>query len=274
MGFLNFISKKRKVKCHCDHLSSDVIKLNLNSPHNVEVFDEIDSTNTYLKSCDKGLKKDFTIVVSDSQTQGRGRINRQFYSPKGSGIYLSILLYPNLSASDCVFLTTAACVAVTRAIKDCLGLDTQIKWVNDIYCKGKKLCGILTESSVDASSGKLNFAVVGIGINFKKSSFPKEISRIATSLEDCVKLKCDRNTLISSIINHFESIYLKLPNREFMNEYQKRSFLVGKNVTVFQGEVCYDAVVKSVESNANLVVEKENGETVSLFSGEVSLKIK
>lgn len=269
MGLFDILFKKK-----CDILSKEAIVLGLENTHDVEVFESIDSTNTYLKTSVKTKKNSFTIAIADTQTNGKGRMGRSFYSPKGSGIYFSILLFPTLPPQNCVFLTTAACVAVARALKECLGLDTQIKWVNDIYCNGKKLCGILTESCINTNNGTVYFAVVGIGVNFKKNAFPKELSNIATSVEECARLTCDRNSLICSIINHFEKIYNELPNRDYMNEYRDKSFLIGKNVTVIKADTSFPATVIDINEDANLVVQTQNGDIETLFSGEVSLKLK
>ena len=256
-----------------DMLNKENIYKSLNNKHEIEIFDKIDSTNNYLKSCYKNNKKEFHIVIANSQTNGKGRLNRQFYSPSNNGIYFSFLLFPKIPLEDCVFLTTIAAVSVYRAIKKVFSLETQIKWVNDIYCKGKKLCGILTESSFDSIANKLNYAIVGIGINFKKSQFPNDISNIAISLEGCVKITCDKNTLIAEIINNFEELYNKLPNKEFIEEYREKSMLIGKKVTVIQNDISYEAKVLDIDENANLVVNDNNGIEHTLFHGEVSLKI-
>ena len=265
--------KNYKANNPYDILNKEKISKLLNNQHEIEIFDEIDSTNNYLKSCYKNDKKDFHIVIANSQTKGKGRLNRQFYSPSNNGIYFSFLLFPKIPLEDCVFLTTIAAVSVYRAIKKVFSLETQIKWVNDIYCKGKKLCGILTESSFDSIANKLNYAIVGIGINFKKSQFPNDISNIAISLEECVKITCDKNTLIAEIINNFEELYNKLPNKEFIEEYRKKSMLIGKKVTVIQNDISYEAKVLDIDENANLVVNDNNGIEHTLFHGEVSLKI-
>ncbi len=274
MNFLSLFSKHCKGKNHYNELDEIQIKSLLNNEHDMEVFDEIHSTNLYLKECDKSLKEHFTIVVSDSQTNGIGRVNRRFFSPKGRGIYFSILLYPEISAKDSVFLTTGACVAVARAIKELFDLDVQIKWINDIYCKGKKLCGILTQSALNCENQTLDFAVVGFGINFKKWKMPKEISNIAVSLEECVKLTHNRNELIASVVNHFENIYNSLPNKDFMNEYKNRSFIIGEKVTVLQASEQYNAIVKDINEDGNLIVEDEFKVLHTLCSGEVSLKLQ
>lgn len=262
-----------KVEKLDNNLSKEKISNQLLNNHKIEIFDEIDSTNNYLKTCSKSQKEDFHIAIANCQTNGRGRMNRSFFSPLGKGIYFSILLYPSLTPQDCIFLTIIAAVSVTRAIKQTLNLDTQIKWVNDIYCKGKKLCGILTETTINTKDNKLDFAVVGIGINFEKTTFPPEISNIATSLEECAKFICDKNTLIAEIINNFEELYNKLPNKDFMKEYCAKSILIGKEVTVIQHNCSYKAYVSSIDENANLIVKDQNGKLHTLFSGEVSLKI-
>ena len=149
-----------------DILSSYSIKQHLKNPHlDISVFSSVTSTNTILKEMAEQGAKEGTVIIAEEQTAGRGRTGKQFYSPKGTGIYISILLRPDIPAEESLFLTTSAAVATARAIEDVSDKRALIKWVNDIYLEDKKTCGILTEGAFNVETGKLDYAIVGIGIN-------------------------------------------------------------------------------------------------------------
>ena len=146
----------------------------------INIFDEVTSTNTLLKEHGK-IKNEWCTFIASSQTGGKGRLGRSFYSPKGSGVYFSVLLKPNLEIEKSILITTAAAVAVTRTLKILGCENAQIKWVNDIFVDNKKVCGILTESVINTETKKLDFAVLGVGINLikPKEGFPESIKNIA-----------------------------------------------------------------------------------------------
>ena len=148
----------------------------------VNVFESVDSTNTVLKGLASGGAPSGTVVIADHQTGGKGRRGRSFESPSGVGIYLSYLLKPESGFDKISDLTSWTAVAIADAIKNAYGLDTQIKWVNDLLMNRKKICGILTEASVEGESGYIDTCIIGIGVNVNESEFPSEISEIATSL--------------------------------------------------------------------------------------------
>ena len=140
----------------------------------IHVFKTVDSTNLVAKKMALEQAPHGTVVLAEEQTAGRGRMGRSFHSPAGSGIYMSFILRPNLTSNDAVLITTAASVAVARAIEEVTHIHTGIKWVNDVYMNGKKICGILTEALTDFESGGIESIILGIGINFSTavSSFP------------------------------------------------------------------------------------------------------
>ena len=241
----------------------------------VSVFDTVDSTNNLLKEIAKDKGTEGTVIIADSQTGGRGRYDRKFYSPKGTGIYMSILLKPSLKAHDSVLITAAASVAVNEAVEKCCGKQTGIKWVNDLFLNGKKVCGILTEGSLSIETGGFNWAVLGIGINVYEpdNQFDKEIKDIAGAIEK-EKQSDLRNKLCAEIINRFFYYYENLENREFLDSYRKHSVVLGEEITVIKNENNLKATALSIDNDCRLLVRYENGEEEYLSSGEISIKIK
>ncbi len=241
---------------------------------NLIVLDTVSSTNDYLKELAAKGAPDGTTVISLNQSKGKGRLGRSFYSPENTGVYLSILLRPKLSLSECLLLTTAAAVAVAEAVENVSGKKAMIKWVNDVFLNNKKICGILTEASTDIESGGLSYAVVGIGVNICEPSggFPDEIKDIAGAVFESGD-NAPRAKLAADIIKRFYYFYETLPERTFLNGYTKRSFLLGKKVKVINGENISPATALEIDRDCRLLVRFENGEEKWLSSGEVSVKL-
>lgn len=244
-----------------DILSKTEIEKHLNFPVPIFVFDEIDSTNTFAKT----LTHDFALVVADLQTQGRGRLNRTFFSPKGSGIYLSLKIKVSDLYSAVPFITTLAAVSVHKAIKKLFSINCGIKWVNDIYIGNKKLAGILCEIA-DASH-----AVIGVGINFYPSDFPDDLKQIATHLT-AYPSAVTRNELIGEIINNLLQLVEALPDSSFMEYYKAHSIVIGKKVLCIQGNSSFEATAVDIDTSGGLIV-KTAAFTQTLSSGEVSLRL-
>lgn len=283
---------------HGDALSAETITALLpDSLHaNVIVYDTIDSTNTEAKRRCAGIANaapattsaladasatasslDGTVIVAGAQTVGRGRLGRSFFSPAGSGLYLSIIYVPEKNITSPAVLTASAAVAVSRAIAETYNIYTQIKWVNDIFLNGKKVCGILTEGVTNFETGKIDYAIVGIGINILPGNFPPEIANVATSILQSDKDNAKRNELAANIIKKVLAIYRGGTDAfaQAMQEYRERSFLAGKCVTVSpiidSEEKKYEAKVLDVTDDAKLVVQKNDGTIVQLDSGEITL---
>ncbi|RVU55140.1 biotin--[acetyl-CoA-carboxylase] ligase [Anaerosphaera multitolerans] len=239
-------------------------------------YDSIDSTNTEAKRLlyTEDLKN-FTVLVADEQTEGRGRRGKNFSSPKGTGIYMSFVLFPdsdfNLSSFDLV--TIRAAVAVVNAIKNKTNQNPEIKWVNDIFLKGKKICGILSEADSDFESRQIKSIIVGIGINFTTdiSSLDENVRLVAGSLNEKNLL---RNELIAEIIVQFHKAFYKMEEAEILKIYKDHSFLLGKIVTFERNSKNYEALAIDINDSGNLIVKMEDGEIVTLSSGEVSVKAK
>ena len=165
----------------------------------IEYHDSIDSTNNRAKALAAQGAPHGTLVCAIAQTGGRGRFGRVFHSPEGSGIYISFVLRPKMPAERAVMLTSMTAVAVARAIEQLADVQVQIKWVNDLFIDGKKTCGILCEAGMDFESGQLEYAVVGIGVNVGKMTFPEELADIATSVGNACGQEISKNQLIAGI---------------------------------------------------------------------------
>ena len=234
----------------------------------IEVLEETSSTNDYIKNYSN---LDSCVVLAKRQTSGRGRLNRSFYSPENSGIYMSVLVKPNLKIDESVKITTLTATIVAKAVESLINSPVQIKWVNDIYLNGKKLCGILAEASHNTKTGNLSHAIIGIGINVLNSNFPPEIENIATSIESQTGIKIDSNILIAKIIDGLLNIN-ELLKTDYLSEYKKRLFILGKTVTVDTGSDKYFAKALDVLDSGALLIEV-NGEQKILNFGDVSIKI-
>lgn len=242
---------------------------------NLHVYKTISSTNTVLKEMAADGAPEGTVLVSAEQTAGRGRMNRKFYSPTGSGLYMSILLRPKFSAKESLFITTAAAVAVAQVIEEVSGKATGIKWVNDVFIGEKKICGILTEASLDIEGGGLEYAVCGIGINLSepKGGFPDEIKDTATSVFGASQPPADvKNRIAAGVINHFCEYCENLSQHTFFDEYVRRSVIIGRDIMVLGSGEPRKAHALSIDPNCNLRVAFEDGAQTSLSSGEVSIR--
>ena len=248
--------------------------------YSLEVFDSIDSTNTYLKqnaakyTAEESFRSGiWHAAVAGSQSAGRGRMGRSFVSPAGSGVYLSVLLKPHLPAEKAVSITTAAAVAACLAIERCTGEEPQIKWVNDVFLRGKKTCGILTEASIDLESGGLDWAVMGIGLNVyePEGGFPEELKDIAGPI--CLSRKRDmRSRLAAEFLKAFRDIASDLEGTRFSEEYKRRSFLIGQDINVIRSGLSRPAKALDIDCECRLIVRYEDGSTEALSSGEVSVR--
>ena len=258
-----------------DPLNAACIKRHLDdysARFRIDYFDEIGSTNQYLKDRAEDLPE-WTAAVAASQTGGRGRMGRSFYSPERTGVYMSMLLRPSIPAEDAVKITTAAAVAACLAIEEETREVPSIKWVNDIYVRGGKACGILTESAADPETGKLKWAVMGIGFNVYQpwGGFPEEIAETAgfISKSRSGDLRC---RIAASFMRHFYDICGDLSDSSYIEEYKKRSFLPGKRVDVLRGETSVPAEVTGIDDECRLLVRYDDGSSEALSSGEVSVR--
>lgn len=236
------------------------------------VYDEIDSTNTEAKRrLYSSEVKDFTVIVSDMQKGGRGRTGKSFTSPKGSGVYFSIILHPKDSYDFSYFdLTTVkAAVAVVEGIKEATAKQAEIKWVNDLFLNGKKICGILSELDADFESRSVKSVIVGIGINVNEprdDSF-KDLKDIAGYIGTDVI----RNEILSSILNAFYENNFVKSDKEIIDYYKKHSLVIGKELSFDLNGKKYSAKGIDINDKGNLIVDTGK-EKITLSSGEVSIK--
>ena len=240
-----------------------------------EVRDEVTSTNAILKDMAAGGEPEGRVIIAKRQTEGRGRLGRNFFSPK-NGIYLSILLRPDMDYREAMLLTTIAAVAVVEAVREVTGRGTGIKWVNDVYLEGRKICGILTEAATDVENGRLSYAVVGIGVNITKPSeenIPEELKNIAGFVyDDEEPPKGVMSRLSAAIVKRYFNYYEKLPEHSFMESYKRYQILLDKDIFVITPEGKKKARAYGVDDEARLLVEYEEGGKEALFTGEVSVR--
>ena len=226
----------------------------------IYVFKELDSTNTFAKA----LADDCALVIAESQSAGRGRMGRSFFSPEGSGAYFSIKLQVPDLYQNVPFITTLASVAVHKAAKELYNKTCGIKWVNDVYLDNKKVSGILCESP-DPSH-----VIIGIGINVYPSAFPKELEGIATCLTDTVT-SVSRGDLIAHIAKSIISMTNSLPDTSFMEYYKAHSIVIGKPVTFIMNGTAGSGIATDITNEGALKVETPNG-IVTLSTGEITLR--
>ena len=259
-----------------DVISEDLIRKYLgeySEIFEIEVLKQVTSTNNVLKE-KAGEASAWHTVISGSQTMGKGRMVRSFFSPSGSGIYLSMLIRLPLPAMEATRLTTASAVAACRAIEECTDQKPVIKWVNDVFVNGKKTCGILTEASVSMESGALDWAVMGIGINVYEpdGGFPEDIKNVAGAVVT-KRQKNLKSRIAASFMKHYYLISSNLMDKALIDEYRSRSFLPGRSVYVIRNDKKIPAVAETIDDDCRLVVRYEDGSREALSSGEVSIKL-
>ncbi len=263
-----------------------------------EAYKEIDSTNTYAKrllaECgslraadgsltDSGRKFHRAVIVAESQTAGRGRLGRSFISPEKTGIYLSVIYAPAGGITNPARLTAATAVAICRAVHKLFDFEPEIKWINDIFYGGKKICGILAEGVTNFESGLIESAIVGIGINLRENpqAFSGELANVAGAICDSKNekgLKVSRCQLAAEIAGQVLKIYEEdLTNhKDIIEEYRRLSFLIGRKLTVHpligDDKSAYTATAIEIDEDARLIVELEDKSRRALNSGEVTLK--
>ncbi len=256
----------------CDLLSAELISASLrHSDLRVTVFDSIDSTNNEAKRRLAGGFTGVELVVAAEQTAGRGRMGRTFYSPAQTGLYMSLALACPDGFENAVCSTTAAAVAVVRAIEQLTPAHPLIKWVNDIYLDGRKICGILTEGVTDFESGTLTGIVIGIGVNLHTRDFPEEIGMTAASLGEAAPGRC---VLSAAIADELLDIVGALPDRSFMDFYREKSLVLGHRVTYSSADGAHSAEAVGIDDFGGLIVRKNDGNLTTLSSGEISVRLQ
>ena len=244
----------------------------------IRIYPELTSTNDKAKELANEGAADGTVILADSQSAGKGRRGRSFFSPPGSGLYLSVILRPRLTGELASRITSAAAVAAARAVEREAALPegtVGIKWVNDLYIRDRKICGILTEAALDLESGLLDYAVLGIGINTTPISFPEELRPIATSVSNECGHPVSRSALAACLLDELERELPGIgeaPPCRFLEESRRRSVVVGREVLVTKGEATFPARAVEIDDEGGLVVETAAGRQ-TLRSGEVSVHL-
>lgn len=261
-----------------EHIKRDEISKNLNTKYigkDIYIFNEVMSTNTIAKFLSMNGVGNGAVVISEKQTKARGRSGKNWESPLG-GVWLSIILNPNVNHSKIPLITIATGVAVENTLKRIGVKNAEIKWPNDILIHGKKVCGILTEAIT--SFNTIESVIIGVGIdaNISIENFPEELRENMTTLNDEIGEKVDENLLIKLFLEEFEKISEQFINEEYetiLKEWRKNSYTIGKIVEVHEPfSKPYDGYVLGISRDGSLVVEKIDGTLEKVISGECIIK--
>ena len=239
----------------------------------LQLHKKVESTNTLAKELADSGAAHGLVIIAEEQWAGRGRQGRSFYSPPGHGIYMSLVLKPEkLGFNTAAFITVYTAVVVCEAIEFLCGKSPQIKWINDLFLKGKKFCGILAEAVSDIETGAINRIVVGIGINFTLSKLPKELEAIVGAIYDEGSAPVSRNRLAAEIISRM--LASPRSQEEILEQYRRRLFILGKEVLIESAGQAYEAIALDVNEMGHLLIKNMSGELESLSSGEVSVRLR
>lgn len=236
----------------------------------LDIRKSVTSTNVLLKEQAYHGMKEGTVLIAEEQTSGKGKTVKGFYSPKGTGIYMSLLLRPDIPLNDTFLLTAASAVAVAEAIETVSSRKAQIQWVNDVYCDGKKVSGILTEASYQVETCKLDYVIIGIGIHVKlpEQGLPKELAQGT----DCVFQRTEtdvRSQLVAEVLMRVWQFYENLKEKPFLEAYQKRSCLIGKQVKVHTDKGLLEGKVRAINEQCHLELELQDGSVTELSAGMI-----
>lgn len=250
-----------------DILNAPLVQAEIeNSAVQVIYYPTIDSTNTQAKRLiNEGVQNDL-LIISEEQTNGRGRQGKSFYSPALTGIYMTLVTHPMTALTNAVTATTAAAVAVCRAIENLTDIEPKIKWVNDVYVNDKKVCGILTEAVTDFETQTVTSVIIGIGMNIKTLDFPGDVENAAS-----LGVEVKRHRLIAAITNQLYRV-LNGSIDDFISYYRSHSMIIGKRINFIKNSRVTPATALEIDETGGLVVQLENGEVTTLRSGEISVR--
>lgn len=256
-------------------ISSEIIASALETKtlgRNIIVLEETDSTNSYAKRLAAEGAPHGTVVIAEGQTGGRGRLGRSFSSPKGTGLYMSVILRSVADIALVPMITPAAAVAAAEAVRKISGADVRIKWVNDLYLCGRKICGILTEASIKGG-GAVDYAVIGIGVNVLGSdkALGEGLESIATTIEHETGQKYSRSALCAEILSSLERVLEGLQARSFLEDYRRLELLTGNMITACPSDKTLTGRAVGIDDNAGLIIELEDGSVRTINTGEANL---
>ncbi len=235
------------------------------------VHREIDSTNDEAKRLIAAGKDGPTLILAEGQTNGRGRQGKHFYSPEKTGLYMTLAFPSKLPLEAAVSVTTAAAVAVFRAIRDETGIETEIKWVNDLYLRGKKIAGILTEAISDFEAGCVRHLIIGIGINVRTADFPAELAGVAGALGDG---RIDRNRLAARVTDRLFEALADLGSGAHLDTYRRHSMVIGREIEYLRNGKTTVADALDIDEDGWLVVRHKDGTRGLLNSGEITVRTR
>jgi BirA family biotin operon repressor/biotin-[acetyl-CoA-carboxylase] ligase len=244
---------------------------------NIEYYRTLQSTNEQAKAAADQGAPEGTLVVAESQEEGKGRLGRQWFSPEGSGIYATVVLRPPLKPEQAPGFTLMAAAALAQAVQQVTGMAPGIKWPNDLLLAGKKFCGILTE--MKAEMDRIHYLVIGTGINVNMDPqlFPAEFRDTATSIKKELGQEVSRIRLLSAYLKSMETlyrIYLEQGLSPIIEEWKAWSITLGQSVTLTSGHEVFRGRAIDIAGNGGLVVLGDNGEQKIFHSGEVTLRNK
>ena len=243
----------------------------------IHIYDTLDSTNIKAKQIAAENGEDRAVIMARQQTGGRGRLGRSFFSPK-EGLYMSILIKPDFDLSNSGLVTSAAAVSVAQSIEEIAHKDAGIKWVNDVYVDGKKVCGILTEGITDFETGRIEHLIIGIGINTTVKDFPKELLQTVGAVEG----EYSKSALAASVVSKTIDFIKQIDDPSFIKTYKEKSIVIGKNIKVYKGQYKVtpddeipgiNARVLDIDSDGGLIVLYSDGTREKLISGEISIRL-
>lgn len=243
----------------------------------IKLFDTLASTNNTAKQMAAEEQKEGTTILSKEQTGGRGRLARSFHSPKDMGVWMSVILRPKIEPEQATIFTIMAAVAVNNAIEALCGERPKTKWTNDILLNNKKLCGILTEMSIEAETQSIQHIIIGIGINVNNQSFPPEIENIATSLFMHTNKPQNRAQIAAEVLNQLDQLYTNgyhdKNKSKLISLYRSDLNMLGKEVKLIRGNKESIVTAIDIDQNGCLIVQNSDKSIEVVNSGEVSIRV-
>ena len=232
-------------------------------------FEETDSTNRQARMLAAEGAAHGTLVIADTQSAGRGRRGRGWISPAGEGIFMSLIVRPQVHPSQVAKMSLTLALAVGKAIERVTGLDARIKWPNDIVMGGRKICGLLLE--MDATAEMVRSIVAGVGINVHQTVFDEEIAHTASSLDLMTGRRVSRSEIVRAFLEEFEWA-LALDDAQMMDAYRARSATIGQRVQVIALDGTYTGTAKGITESGSLLVEDEAGDVREVLAADVSVR--